>query len=135
VNHLQDFISQAVNEYPVDPNRVYLLGFSQGAILSMTLALTMGNRIKGIVAMNGYIPGFVKEEYALQPMNRVSVFLTQGEFDHIFPPHVGQENYEYLRQHARAVKYTIYPEGHTISAEMQEDFLRWLERDAFGDNR
>ena len=42
------------------------MGFSQGAILSMTLGLKLGNRIKGIIALSGYIPAFVKEEYDIQ---------------------------------------------------------------------
>ncbi|MBP1174146.1 putative esterase [Paenibacillus sp. PvR133] len=49
------------------------LGFSQGAILSMLLALTLGNQLKGIVALNGYVPDFVKTEYTLQSTENVSV--------------------------------------------------------------
>lgn len=43
VGDLEAFIHYATQQYPVDPDKRYLLGFSQGAILSMTLALTMGS--------------------------------------------------------------------------------------------
>ena len=37
----------------------------------MTLGLTLGNKIKGIVALSGYIPAFVKEEYEIKPVDQV----------------------------------------------------------------
>jgi phospholipase/carboxylesterase len=130
IDKLKNFIEYALNEYPIDSERVYLIGFSQGAILSMSLALILGDKIKGIVAMNGYIPSFVKEEYTLKSINHLSVFLTQGESDHIFPLNIGQENYDYLRKHAGSVKYTIYPAGHEISQDNQRDIVSWLRHDA-----
>jgi phospholipase/carboxylesterase len=62
VKQLEAFIEYASEKYPIDLGKRYLLGFSQGAILSMSLALTMGDRLKGIVALNGYVPDFVKTE-------------------------------------------------------------------------
>jgi phospholipase/carboxylesterase len=130
VEKLKDFIDYASNQYPIDPERKYLMGFSQGAILSMTLALILGDTIKGIVAMNGYIPAFVKEEYPLKSIRQMSVFLSQGESDPIFPLIVGRENYDYLREHAGSVKYTIYPTGHEISLDNQRDLVTWLHQDS-----
>ena len=47
VEKLRSFIDFASNHYPIDPNRKYLIGFSQGANLSMTLALSLGDSIGG----------------------------------------------------------------------------------------
>jgi phospholipase/carboxylesterase len=135
IEKLKDFIEYAIDHYPIDSDRVYLIGFSQGAILSMTLALILGDTVKGIVAMNGYIPSFVKEEYPLKSISHLSVFLTQGESDPIFPLHVGQENYDYLRTHAGSVKYTIYPSGHEISQDNQRDIVSWLRFDCFNSDQ
>ena len=38
INKLANFIDYASANYPIDPEKLYLLGFSQGAIVSMTLA-------------------------------------------------------------------------------------------------
>lgn len=57
---LEELICYVTEQHPVDPARRYVLGFSQGAILAMTLALVMGSGLKGIIALNGYVPGFVK---------------------------------------------------------------------------
>ena len=53
---LLQFIQEAVAAYDADPERVYLIGFSQGAIMSLTLALTSPAVVAGVVAMSGRIP-------------------------------------------------------------------------------
>lgn len=126
IGMLKDFIEFASEKFPIDPDKKYLLGFSQGAILSMSLALILGNAIKGIVAMNGYIPAFVKDEFETKPIDGLSVFLSDGELDTIFPPHIGKENYDYLKKHAKSVQYKTYPSGHEISPENQRDAVVWL---------
>ncbi|KAA9012292.1 alpha/beta hydrolase [Niallia endozanthoxylica] len=126
---LKNFIEEASNHYPIDPDRKYLIGFSQGAILSMSLALILGDSIKGVIPMNGYIPQFVKEEYTLKSIAHLSVFLCQGATDPIFPLNIGQENYDYLFEKARSVKYTIYPTAHEVSDNNKQDVVAWLRQE------
>lgn len=130
IENLKEFIENASKQYPIDEERKYVIGFSQGAILSMSLALILGNSIKGIVAMNGYIPEFVKEEFPLKSIQQTAFLVMQGEKDEIFPLQIGLENYEYLQQHAGSVKYTIYPSGHVVTEEMKNDLVYWIAKDA-----
>lgn len=129
VGMLEQFIDYAVRQYPIDPARMYLIGFSQGAILSMTLALKLGPKIKGIIAMNGYIPSFVKEEYAIQATDHLSVFLSDGRDDPIFPPHIGEQNYQYLKDRVNRIAYKTYPAAHEISEENRQDVTAWLRKE------
>lgn len=130
VTQLEAFILYATNKYPIDPGKRYLLGFSQGAILSMTLALTMGEKLKGVVALNGYIPEFVKTEYLLQSLKNVSVFVSHGEYDSVFPVRIGHETAAYLKDHTEHVTFKLYPTDHGVSEENQFDFLNWIKKDA-----
>jgi phospholipase/carboxylesterase len=50
------FIGEAVDAYDADAERVYLLGFSQGAIMSLTTALSRPAPIAGIVPLSGRLP-------------------------------------------------------------------------------
>ena len=127
---LTSFIDDISLKYPIDQTRKYLVGFSQGAILSMSLGLVLGEKIRGIVAMNGYIPSFVKEEYPLKSIKHMVIFLSDGEHDSIFPPKIGQENYNYLIHLAKSVKYKTYPVGHEVSEENIRDLTKWLQEDA-----
>ncbi|ALC92006.1 esterase [Bacillus sp. FJAT-18017] len=126
VARLSDFIDYASSQYPIDESRLYLLGFSQGAILSMTLALTLGSRIKGIVALNGYIPQFVKEEYSVQSVSQLSAFISHGEHDRVFPLEWGVANKEYLENMGANVTFKVYPEGHTVSKANYHDYVKWI---------
>ncbi|WP_028782322.1 alpha/beta hydrolase [Thalassobacillus devorans] len=126
INQVNNFIDYAVEQYQVDSNFLYLLGFSQGAIVSMATGLTLGNRIKGIVALSGYIPAFVKEEYAIQPVDRVSLFISHGEFDNILPYEWGIESYKYYSGLGSQVTFKAYQEGHLVSPVNKQDFTKWL---------
>ena len=129
VQQLEAFIEYATEKYPIDASQRYLLGFSQGAILSMTLALTMGNRLKGIVALNGYVPEFVKTEYVLQSLTDVSVFVSHGEFDSVFPIRIGHETADYFQAVTPHLTFKTYPTDHGVSEQNQLDFLGWLTND------
>ncbi|ULO08332.1 dienelactone hydrolase family protein [Paenibacillus sp. 19GGS1-52] len=127
---LEAFIHYATEKYPIDSDKRYLLGFSQGAILSMTLALTMGEQLKGIVALSGYIPVFVKTEYSLRSIKDVSVFASHGEYDSVFPVRIGHETAAYLKEQTEHLTFKLYPTDHGVSEENQLDLVNWLKQDA-----
>lgn len=134
IQQLEAFIQYATEEYPIDPAKRYLLGFSQGAILSMTLALTMGDQLKGIVALNGYVPEFVKTEYSLKSVQDVSMFISHGEFDSIFPIRIGHETKAYMEKLTSLLTFKTYPTDHGVSERNQADFIQWIRNDANPDS-
>ncbi|MGO4886178.1 alpha/beta hydrolase [Anaerobacillus sp. MEB173] len=128
IKKLAKFIDYASTNYEIDLEKLYLLGFSQGAIVSMTLALTHG-KIKGVVALSGYIPQFVKEEYTIDPGNQLSVFISHGEYDQVLPYEWGEENVDYFTKLEVPVTFKSYPEGHTVSEKNLQDFQTWILND------
>lgn len=128
VNKLSNFIDYASDQYPLDESRLYLLGFSQGAILGMTLALTLG-KIKGLVTLSGYIPKFVKEEYSINPGDQLSAFISHGELDQMLPFEWGIENKEFFEKLNIPLTFKSYPEGHTVSGKNLHDLQQWLLND------
>ncbi|MCF7756936.1 esterase [Paenibacillus xylanexedens] len=127
---LQQLIVDLSAKYAIDPTRRYIAGFSQGAIMAMTLSLMMGDAIKGIVAMSGYIPQFVKDEYKLQPDSELSVFISHGDQDHLFPLQLGEDNANFFRQHTNQVTYVPYNGGHQLTPDLYQQFQHWLRTDA-----
>jgi phospholipase/carboxylesterase len=121
-------IVEMSKKHPIDASRLFLMGFSQGAILSMSVGLTLGNRIKGIAALSGYIPGFVKEEYKNQEIGSLSLFISHGEMDPVLPFDWGQEAQAFFRQLGAPVEFHAYPVGHQVSQENYIDFRKWLEK-------
>src|SRR6266516_8117896 len=49
------FLKEAVTAYGADPEQIYLMGFSQGAIMSASVALTRPELVAGVVMMSGRI--------------------------------------------------------------------------------
>lgn len=124
---LESFMDYSLSQYPIDSSRRFLLGFSQGAILSMTLALKMGNKIKGIVALSGYIPRHVKENYSIQAVDEMFIFIGHGEFDPVFPLKIGKDNYEFFKAKNELLSFNCYSVDHQISLEEKNDFIAWLQ--------
>ncbi|MDF2938075.1 MAG: esterase [Paenibacillaceae bacterium] len=129
IKQLKDFIAYATDTYPIDVSKRYILGFSQGAILAMTLAMTLGDGLKGIIALNGYVPEFVKHEYTLRPLSGTSLFISHGEMDQVFPVRIAYETESYFRPIAPNLTFRIYPAGHGVTEENRQDIAAWLEQE------
>ncbi|MFJ8067007.1 alpha/beta hydrolase [Psychrobacillus sp. NPDC096426] len=127
VTDLQAFIENTIEEYSVDGEQIYLLGFSQGAILTQSLALVMGNKIKGIVALSGYIPAFVKEEYTKLSVDKLNAFISHGELDNKLPFEWGVASKDYFTGLGANVTFKSYPVAHGVSAENHQDLVAFLE--------
>lgn len=132
IDRLRAFIDEVQKKYPIDSSRQFLFGFSQGAILSMSLALSMGDQIKGIVALNGYIPKHVKESDAVKSVENLRIFIAHGSSDPIFPLQIGNDNYEYFKERNDQVEYRVYPVGHGITVEEKNDFIKWFKISLLG---
>jgi len=129
VQGLQQLILELSAQYAIDPARRYIAGFSQGGIMAMTLALVMGDAIKGIAALSGYIPQFVKDEYTLQPSPNLSAFISHGDQDHLFPLQLGEDNAAFFRKYTDHVTYVPYSGGHTVTPELYAKLQHFLQTD------
>lgn len=123
---ITSFIDYAVEKYPIDTSRVYLLGFSQGAVASNTLALTLGDRIKGIVSLSGYIPEFVKTDYDKKPVDKLSVYISHGVEDPVLPYEWGEAAKDYFEKAGANVAFYSYDSAHTVSLKNKQDLQQWL---------
>lgn len=126
LSDLESFVTIAQATYPIDPNRQFFVGFSQGAILSMSLALRMGSKLRGIVALHGYIPQHIQSGIKADDFSKLSVLITQGETDPMFPPEIGQQNEALFKQVVSDVTYRVYRHGHSVSGQEAAQLMEWL---------
>lgn len=127
INMVDDFILFATSTFPIDENNLFLMGFSQGAILSMTYAIIHPRKIKGIIALSGYIPMFIKEEYKDIKLRHLNLFISHGEDDPVLPFAWGVKSKEFLQEHGAEVTFKSYQAGHWVTQENFEDIKTWLE--------
>jgi phospholipase/carboxylesterase len=125
---LLQFIDDVKTAYPVDPDRVFLLGFSMGSIMSLAVALTRPNAVRGIVAHSGYIPENVSLQFLWNQLSSLSVFVAHGLKDPIIPIQKARRAKELLSKTGADLTYKEYPIPHTISEESLTDLSKWLQK-------
>ncbi len=77
---ISDLVDELIRTYPIDPNRVYVVGFSNGGMLAQLIGITMPDRIAAIGAVMG---GLFGDETS--PRMPVPAILINGGRDHIVP--------------------------------------------------
>lgn len=124
--YIQSFIREAIQEYNLDPERLTVIGFSQGAVLAQVLGLTLIPSLQGVVALSGYLPDFVKNEYAKQSVEKQHVFISHGDYDYVIPPQSSVESKEYFESLGADVTFKTYPDGHGVTPENQRELVTFL---------
>lgn len=127
LGRLLTFMQEAVEAYGADPERVYLLGFSQGAIMSATVALTAPERIAGAVLMSGRIPPEMQPQTA-SPDRLVGlpILIVHGTYDNVLPIAYGRESKAILEALPVRLTYQEYPMAHEVSQDSLADVTAWL---------
>jgi phospholipase/carboxylesterase len=126
---LLEFIAEALAAYGGDPARVYLLGFSQGAIMSAGIALSEPELIAGAVLMSGRVPAEIRPLIA--PAERLAgkpFLVVHGTGDSVLPIHNGRASRALLSQLPVDLTYKEYSMAHEVSAQSLADVTAWLTK-------
>jgi len=116
-----------LEEEGIPPERTILLGFSQGACLSLEFAARNARRYGGVVGLSGGLigPPGTPRDYP-GSLNGTPVFLGCSDRDPHIPLARVEESAEVLAKMGGAVTKRIYPAmGHTVN-EDEIDFVRRL---------
>ena len=128
LSYIQNFIYEAIEEYELDKEGIYVLGFSQGAVLAQSLPLTMGKMIRGVVALSGYLPDFVKMEYKKRSVDHLNIFISHGDYDYIIPSQWGAESKDFFESQGANVTFKTYSDGHGVTPENRQDLVAFLSQ-------
>ena len=122
------FIDEACKTYGLDENRISLLGFSQGTILSYAVALSYPEKIRNVVALSGYInEGILLEGYADKKHDGLSIYASHGQVDQVIPPEWAQKAPDFLNALGVEHVYEEFPVGHGVAPQNFYSFKKWLE--------
>ena len=125
---LEDFISQAAVKYQTSPDRILLVGFSQGAIMSYELALKKPEIVRGIIALSGRIsPMTLSQVTPGLDLKKLAIFIGHGTKDDRIHVREALSAYEALSQTSITPEYHAYNGlGHSINLEELEDIRQWI---------
>ncbi len=124
---IAQFIEELTANYPIDPQNVTLIGFSQGAILSYAVALSHPEKVQRVVAMSGYLNTEILEEnYLKNSFSNLKIFTSHGAVDQVIPVEWGRKAKPFLENLGINTTYKEYPIGHGVSPQNFYDFKNWL---------
>jgi phospholipase/carboxylesterase len=115
-------------EYPIDPSRVFLFGFSMGTVMSYALALSHPEQFRGVVANSGYIPEGTFLAFKWGSLANTEFFVAHGTYDPVIPVSCGQQARDILAAAGAQITYKEYPMAHQISEESLMDVADWLKQ-------
>jgi len=125
---LARFVEEATAAYGTDPSRLFLLGFSQGAVMSLALLLARPDLVRGVVAHSGRLARLPGPDPTPEALSRADVLLLHGAQDEVIPAAQGHKAYQVLEPLLGGrVAYRAFDGlGHGISEVSLGEAARWL---------
>ena len=126
---IRDFIGEVIENYPVDPENINLLGFSQGSILSYAVALSYPELIKNVVALSGYVnKGIIKEGYENNDFSNLDFYCSHGSVDQVIPVQWARKTKPFLDELGIKNSYSEFPVGHGVAPQNFFELKEWLKK-------
>jgi len=120
-------LSRLVDEHGLDPAKVLLCGFSQGAIMSTYVALTRPEAVAGIAAMSGRVlPEATTERATDDRLLGLPVLWVHGTRDNVLPIRFGRDARAILAALPIDLTYEEFDMAHEVSRESLAAVTGWL---------
>lgn len=119
-------IEELKSKYDTDPNNSFLLGFSQGAILSYALSFHVPNTIQHVIALSGFLHTELLPEN-LDPNFKTDYYISHGSVDQVIPVDWARKAPKFLSSINLQNTYQEYPVGHGVNPENFFSFKKWIE--------
>jgi len=121
------WLEVAPERHGTDPSRSFLLGFSQGAMMSLGVLYRAPALLAGVVALSGRSPDNLFEAPAApEAVARVPLLVAHGAHDDVLPIEHGRRARDAFASRARDFTYREFPIGHGISPDELALVGEWL---------
>ncbi|TDQ29923.1 alpha/beta hydrolase [Tenacibaculum caenipelagi] len=125
VDQIATFIDEIKTKYNTNPDKTFLLGFSQGAILSYALSFKFPNKVQHVVALSGYI----NEKLLPSEINNsiaTDFYISHGIVDQVLPIEWARKAPVLLENFNLKNEYSEYPVGHGVAPQNFYSFKNWI---------
>jgi phospholipase/carboxylesterase len=126
IDVIANFIDEIKAKYNTNPNKTFLLGFSQGAILSYSLSFIYPNKVNYVIALSGYINDKMIPK---QISNNISTayYCSHGTVDQVLPVDWARKSKPFLDNLGLENVYSEYNVGHGVAPQNFYSFKSWIE--------
>jgi phospholipase/carboxylesterase len=114
-------VTTVIDRASIDPERVAVGGFSDGASYALLMGLTNGSLFKRIIAFSpGYLAPSPRE-------GKPRLFVSHGTADTVLPiARCSRVIVPMLRREGYDVDYVEFEGGHRVLPEIRERAMQWL---------
>jgi phospholipase/carboxylesterase len=124
---LLSFIEHLPQEHEIDPDRIWIAGFSQGGIMSASVGMTAPDKVVGFGILSGRIlPEMLPAVQRGASLAEVRAFVSHGVQDQKLGIHFARNAKEVLDGFGVPLQYHEYEAGHELNMAMLGDFKQWL---------
>ena len=124
------FVEQVKLAYGIQAENTVIAGFSQGGIMSASVALSAPERVNGFAVLSGRIlPELELHLATREQLAHLRAFVGHGEYDRTLPVLWAQRADQWLTDLGVEHVTRLYPVGHEISPAMHAEFLEWLQNE------
>ena len=124
---IANFINEIKQKFNTDPNKTFLLGFSQGTILSYALSFLHPNSVNYLVALSGYINEELLPDNMADLDIKTSYYISHGTVDQVIPVEWARKAPPILNNLHIENCYSEYPVGHGVAPQNFFSFKAWIE--------
>ncbi len=125
---LSTFLDDMLQSYPVDRERLFVLGFSMGAAMALVAALERPELFHGVSINSGYLPERTNVKYRWDALSTLDILLAHGTQDPVVPVELARRARALLSDHVPKLQYKEYFMGHEISGESLADIAQWMQQ-------
>jgi phospholipase/carboxylesterase len=122
-------VDKLINELKAEfsPSKIFLLGFSQGAILSIAYSFNFPNKVNHVVPLSGYLmqdifPDAISSEF------KTDYYVSHGTVDQVIPVQWARQTPEFMKLNNLSHEYSEYPVGHGVAPQNFYSFKDWIEK-------
>ncbi|MDO5608479.1 MAG: alpha/beta fold hydrolase [Capnocytophaga sp.] len=125
---LVDCFEKACQMFKLDKRNITLLGFSQGCILSLAIALSYPRLIKNVVGLSGYVnEDIIADDFRTKNHSALHAYVSNGTSDQVIPIDWARKTPGILQPLGVNLTYEEFAVGHGVSAQNFYSFREWLK--------
>lgn len=122
------FLDECLRSYPVDSNKLVVLGFSQGGVMAYSLALAEPRRFAALAVLSSWLPKeLVPRLNIADAVQSLPTLVQHGAQDPMIEVSRARSSVETLRQVKVPLTFREYEMGHEIRPRSLADLSAWLE--------
>ncbi len=127
VTKLKSTINFYLEQLNLNINDCFVMGFSQGGIITYELARRMNNNFAGIGILSGRI--IEKEEKSNSQLNKTPIFISHGSQDEVIPSSKFEKSVMHLKNNKYQFEsHLIEGDAHTISQNTINLFQKFIKK-------